>query len=135
MISAASAYCQNTAEEVLSRIQDNRISLDYSCTVKADVSLSSKGNLTVQQNCYRLISQDIEIYCDGSTRWYVDRSSREVYVEKSEGTPEYLNPDYVSAIESLKLKNVVYLPLDDDISIFTFDCSSLGKDWIITDLR
>lgn len=123
--------------QILERLDNSRISLDYSCTVKGQTPFENSGSLTVQQNCYRLSTPGFGIYCDGRTRWTVDTQAREVMIDLSEGTREFLNDvdGYLSQVENLKIRNVKYSPLDADTGIFTFDCSGLGKDWIVTDLR
>ncbi len=111
-----------------------RVSLHYSCTVDgyaAAVELS--GTLLLQGNCYRTEGNGTEIYCDGSTRWTVDRAGKEVYVEKSGGISEVMQ--YRDSISRLVISEVKYLPPSDNPDGFSFDVSALDSSWVITDLR
>ena len=75
----------------------------------------------------------MEIYCDGATRWTVDPQSREVYIETSGGLEELL--PYRDSLTELKLSEVKYQPLSEDLSVFVFDVSALDSSWVVTDLR
>ena len=130
-------YGQDIPGEIRERIQDSRISLDYSCTIKGKVPVKSSGTILVQRECYCVKTSALEIFCNGSTRWVVDRESKEVYVEAAEGTGEFIKKadSYLKNIEDLNIRNVSYSPIDKDLSAFVFDCTSLPDNWVVTDLR
>lgn len=134
---APALFGQEIPERILEHIDDSRISLDYSCTVKAQPPFDNRGSLIIQGNCYRLRTSGFEIYCDARSRWTVDTASKEVVIEPSEGTAEFLGDTegYLSMVENLKLSNVRYAEPDNDIGIFVYDCAGLGDDWVVTDLR
>ena len=75
----------------------------------------------------------MEIYNDGTTRWAVDRESKEVYVEEAEGLEELIA--WQESLTDLKITEVKYLPLLEDLSEFRFDTAALDASWVVTDLR
>lgn len=52
--------------------------------------LTGSGTVEMQDDCYRVEGNGLEIFCDGSSKWTVDRESKEVVIESSD--PD--NPDY-----------------------------------------
>lgn len=128
---------QNDISALIGNLESHRVSLSYSCTVKLDVPMKSQGKLIAQQNCYKLSSAGLDIYCDGTSRWTVDNSSKEVYIESSPGIKEFLgnSREYLDKLSDVKLSDVTIGPADTDTSIFTFDEKSLDSGWIVTDLR
>ena len=133
---ALTASAQSVQEQVAgiaAHLETNRISLRYDCTFTQDAPLKLSGTLTVQGDCYRASGNGMEIYCDGTTRWTVDPQSKEVYIETSGGLEELL--PYRDSLTELKLSEVKYQPLSEDLSVFVFDVSALDSSWVVTDLR
>lgn len=130
---AASAQPQAQIAGILARLRTDRISLHFSCVFTADVPVALAGTLLLQGECYRAQGSGMEIYCDGTTRWTVDPEAKEVYIETAEGLEElYAMRD---ALSEVKISDLNYLPLSDDLSAFRYDTSVLGPDWVVTDLR
>lgn len=123
---------------ILSKLDSSRVSLDFSCTVdNAGTPLRLKGNALAQGNCYRVDAAGMEVRCNGSCRWTVDREAREVYIEEAEGLEEFVSePErYLGAVSDLRIDRVEYTAASEDLSAFCFDTEALGADWVVTDLR
>ncbi len=127
------AAAQPQLDQIAAHLQTDRISLHYACTYTEDTPVKLSGTLLIQGDCYRAVGNGMEIYCDGATRWSVDPASKEVYIEPAEGLSELL--EYRNALTELKITELKYLPLSDDLSPFRFDTAALGPDWVVTDLR
>ena len=133
LLLSLTAAAQPQLSEIAARLQTDRISLRYDCTYTEDTPVKLSGILLIQGDCYRAVGNGMEIYCDGATRWSVDPASKEVYIEPAEGLSELL--EYRNALTELKITELKYLPLSDDLSPFRFDTAPLGPDWVVTDLR
>ncbi len=127
------AAAQPQLDQIAAHLQTDRISLHYACTYTEDTPVKLSGTLLIQGDCYRAVGNGMEIYCDGATRWSVDPASKEVYIEPANGLEELL--EYRNALTELKITELKYLPLSDDLSPFRFDTAALGPDWVVTDLR
>ena len=119
--------------EIAAHLQTDRISLRYDCTYTEDTPVKLTGVLLIQGDCYRAVGNGMEIYCDGTTRWSVDPASKEVYIEAANGLEELL--EYRDSLSALKISDLKYLPLSDDLSAFRFNTAGLGGDWVVTALR
>ena len=132
-LTAAAQVSSQQVAEIASHLDDSRISLHYACTFTQDTPLKLSGTLLIQGECYRARGNGMEIYCDGTTRWTVDPEAKEVYVETSGGLEELLL--YRDSLTELKLSDVKYQPLSEDLTAFVFDTAALDSSWIVTDLR
>ena len=129
---AAAAMAQNaTIDELRKLVETNCVTADYSFLMQEKISCS--GTITVQQPCFKVVGNGLEIYCDGKSRWTVDREAKEVYIEYSESPEEYMA--YLPDVSDLKVTVVKTSPLSDDLKPFFFDVSRLDSSWVITDLR
>lgn len=129
---AAAALAQNaTIDELRKLVETNRVTADYSFLMQDKISCS--GTITVQQPCFKVVGNGLEIYCDGKSRWTVDREAKEVYIEYSESPEEYMA--YLPDVSDLKVTVVKTSPLSEDLKPFFFDVSALDSSWVITDLR
>lgn len=133
LLGAAAFAQQDRLAEIFSHLQTDRISLHVSCVLVTDTEIPLSGDVLIQGGCYRVQGGGMEIYCDGSTRWIVDRSGKEVYVE-SAGDPQELLA-WRDSIYDIEVSELRYLPLSDDLSAFRFDTAALGSEWFVTDLR
>lgn len=124
---------QAQVAEIAAHLETDRISLRYDCTLTQETPVRLTGTLLVQGTCYQAKGNGMEIYCDGTTRWTVDPAAKEVYIEPAEGLEELMA--WRESLSDLKLSDLRYLPLSDDLGPFRFDTASLGSDWIVTDLR
>ena len=133
LLLSLTAAAQPQLGEIAAHLQTDRISLRYDCTYTEDTPVKLTGVLLIQGDCYRAVGNGMEIYCDGTTRWSVDPVSKEVYIEPAEGLSELL--EYRNSLSALKISDLKYLPLSDDLTPFRFDAAALGPDWVVTDLR
>lgn len=81
-------------EGFASRMAGNTASFNYSFEVKGDVPLTGKGAVKISGAAYHMTGNGLEIWCDGTTRWTVDASSKEAYIESvgDEGADYLTNP-------------------------------------------
>ncbi len=134
MLCVAQSLPEKQMAQIARRLSDGqRVSLSYSCTVDGPAPMQLSGRLLLQGECYRAEGNGLEICCNGSTRWTVDREDKEVYIESSGGIREVLQ--YKESLKTLALNDLQYLPGSDDLSPFSFDVSALDSSWVITDLR
>ena len=133
LLLSLTAAAQPQLGEIAAHLQTDRITLRYDCTYTEDTPVRLSGILLIQGDCYRAVGNGMEIYCDGTTRWSVDPVSKEVYIEPAEGLSELL--EYRNSLSALKISDLKYLPLSDDLTPFRFDTAALGPDWVVTDLR
>ena len=77
-----------------SRLETNSISFKYSFEVKSDVTVTGKGSASLSGQSYHMDGNGMEIWCDGMTRWTLDRTSKEAYIESvDDESADYLaNP-------------------------------------------
>ena len=137
LIATSVAFGQNTIADLAGKLDSHKITLNYSCTVKFDVPMKSTGTVTVQQNSYKLSTAGVDIYCDGESRWTVDPSAKEVYIENATGVKEFLSDPqrYLDCLSDVELSNVVIAPLESGNSTFCFNEKALDSSWVVTDLR
>lgn len=154
------AAAQDSQAALKSLLEDNRVSFKYHLSAPAaKFKFVKEGDAVVDGKCYRIYGNELDIRCDGVSKWTIDEASLEVYIESSEGAAEFLaNPAaYFELISELKydgktvsgifhdqsqgadlyfrLDNIVSEPLTGSAEGFTLDTASLGPEWVITDLR
>lgn len=141
-LSSLAAQAQNLSqktegqlEEILARLdRGETVSLEYSCTVNDQLPLELEGSLVLSGNKYYAVGGGLEIYSDGSSRWIVDRESKEVYIESAGSFEEIFG--YKDSLTELSLSNIRYLGTSAEPGVdFSFDTSVLDSDWVVTDLR
>lgn len=126
---------QTDVAKVLGKLGTNRVSAAYDCTIiQNNIPVSLSGKAEVQGNCFHLNGNGMEIYCDGEKLWYVDSESKEVYIENALLLDEYIKEN-IGAVKDIKLADVVYSKISDDLSAFRLDTAALDKSWVVTDLR
>lgn len=155
---APALKAQDSTESLKQLLEGNRVSFSYALTAQDKVQVRSDGTALIDGECYRISGNGLEIYCDGSTKWTVDTHAKEVYLESSDGTREFLaNPsawlgqvhnltvgekvvsgifrDPAGSEISFRFTSITSSPQSGTTSGFTFDTSSLGSGWVVTDLR
>lgn len=129
---------QVPVDAIRAALATSRIAFNFSFLMETDLApIKCEGDALAQGNCYRVNALGLEYYCDGTTRWTVDRESKEVYVESAAGVEEFLvNPDkYLGAMRNLDYSGLQRSTFSEDLSAFTFDTGSLDASWVVTDLR
>lgn len=153
------AAAQTDASALLKKIQGKRVSFDYSLNTADKVSVKHSGSAVVEGNCYHIVDNGAELWCDGKSRWTVDPTAKEVYIEATGMEEDMLvSPskllgsvrDLVAGGSSASgkytgegpgngatfvLTSIKTSAPKGNPSEFSFDVSALDKQWVITDLR
>ena len=151
---------------LLDKVAGHRATFEYRYLISEDgkpFREVTSGNVTVEDNAFRLTGLNLEIISDGITRWSMDPEAKEILIETVEKDNIFTNPSILissyrdhfdmikvksSGSDSLDavvtfddrvkgefiLKNVKYLPKGDKKD-FTLDVKSLEKGFVVTDLR
>lgn len=153
------AGAQSSAAALRKKFDGRRATFEYTMTIMEKVPVKHMGTVLLDGNFYRITDNGLEYRCDGKTRWTIDESSKEVYIEESPGTKAFLAApaEYVDKIKDLIVGETtasgVYSDPVQGVKVtfvltsiktsaptgnpaeFTLDTSSLGKQWVVTDLR
>ncbi len=73
-----------TLSNFIDKVSSSLVSFDYSFSMKAANSkakMTGSGNVKVQGSSFVMDGNGLEIWCDGATRWTVDRLAEEALVE------------------------------------------------------
>lgn len=144
------------AQDILKRFETERISCIYSYTIPGAIAFNFSGEALVQGNCYYLNGNGLEVFCDGTSRWTIDKDAMEVYIENAEDvqnllqaflhnsknmkytgnevTGTFTDPEQETDID-FKLGRIAYTNASEDLSAFTLDVKNLEASYIVTDLR
>lgn len=78
----------------VSAISGKRVSFDYSYTLSAaeGSKMTGSGHVVFQGDSFMQEGNGLETYCDGRSRWTLDRSAREAVAEPVDSS----SPDYLS---------------------------------------
>ncbi len=150
---------QDGASYLKDLVAGNRVTFNYNLGVKGKAPVVMSGKAVIDGDCYSVCGNGLEMYCDGATKWTVDNEAKEVYIESSEGTRDFLaDPsawiDNVKDLKvssstasgtyydkaqdvtlSFKFSSITPSPLSGSTAGFVFDPSALGSEWVVTDLR
>ncbi|MCQ2177931.1 MAG: hypothetical protein MJY42_03480 [Bacteroidales bacterium] len=142
------------AEDIGSR----RVSFSISFS-EQNGSVMYYGDALIQKDCYRVTVNNVSYICDGTTLWIVDRQAMEITIQDAEPLPGGItNPkqllkrtsvtksgkDFLNGVFSVpedrkkydfKMTSVKVESPSADKSAFSYDSSSAGSSWIVTDLR
>lgn len=158
---AICAYAQADIASLKARLDTCRVELSYKYDVAGptSVKVSGSGHIVLDGKCYKAEGNGLSFICNGTTRWTVDQAAKEVYIENSAGTEEFLTDTSTgkSRVSDFKMEgnrargsfldpksgNNLIFQLDEIKMTksgiyskeFEFDTSKLDKTWIITDLR
>lgn len=81
MLLGLAAGAQSIVSDFISTLKGKNASFAYTYTLKADVPMSGKGTVSLQGNAFHMNGNGLDIWCDGKTRWTMDLTSDECYVE------------------------------------------------------
>ena len=150
---------QDKMEYLKNLVLENRVSFNYNVGVRGKAPTVMAGKAVIDGECYSIRGNGMEVYCDGVTKWTVDKSAKEVYVEAAESARDFIvNPDaWIGNVRDLKadktsasgiyhddyqnvdltfrFSSIKSSPLSGSSSGFVFDTSSLDSGWVVTDLR
>lgn len=155
------ALAQDGIDTLRGKVGAGRVSFTYSFSSEGKAPFGGKGKVVVQGPMYICEMEDGgKIWCDGKTRWTLDRESREIYIEDVASSPDILsNPEpYLDNLKDLsvspdgksvsavydtgkirvgvKIASIAELP---PVSAGNYFCPDLTKysssGWTVTDLR
>lgn len=154
------AFCQSSADAFRKKLQGKRATFEYSLTITSgNVPVKHSGTVLLDGNCYKISDNGLEYRCDGKNLWTIDPAAKEVYIEESAGTKSYLadptgqldkvkdlivGESSASGVYSDPAQGVKMTFVLTDIKTsaptgergpFRLDTASLGKEWVVTDLR
>lgn len=155
-----SARAQGDAAAYLkAMLEKGRVTAVYNYTVEGGTPVSGYGTAVLEGNCFRLDSGNLQVFCDGNAIYTVDTGAKEVYIEKADSAGSFLKDpkDLLESIQDLKYnatslsgsipdpqnENTLHFVLSDikkegpsgNRDEFRFNPSSVGPDWVVTDLR
>ena len=96
---SCSQYCISNAagpvcslERLEGRVNSSEISFSYTYkSTKDNVSMTGQGTVILQGDAFILDVNGMEIYCDGTTRWTLDRKAEELVIESYDSCLEDLS--------------------------------------------
>lgn len=95
---AATILCASTAtagdaiDRFAERVAQSRVTFGYSYHVKGEIPLTGKGSIELQGVCFKMNSNGVEIFSNGSTRWTIDREAAECYIENAAAQERLTDP-------------------------------------------
>ena len=90
-ISLPSGAKSKTLEAFINKVSSSLVTFDYSFslqTTRSKSKIGGEGSVKVQNDAFVMEGGVLEVWCDGSTRWTVDRISEEALIEKVEDSGE-----------------------------------------------
>lgn len=89
---ALGAQNESILSAYATKLASNSLSFDYSFEVKSDVTVTGNGRASLSGASYHMEGNGMEIWCDGSTRWTLDVSAKEAYIESvADDSSNYLD--------------------------------------------
>ncbi len=81
----SASFAQSVWQRFSASVSDYDVSFSYSFSMKSKTVITGTGTADVQGNMFSVTGNGLEIKCDGVSRWTVDQSAQEVYIESVEG--------------------------------------------------
>ncbi len=116
-LSQVSLAKSKALDAFVSKVSTSLVSFDYSFTMSAKkAKMTGDGSVKVQGSCFFVDGNGLEIWCDGKTRWTIDRLSEEALVEQVDDSFDSYATNPALMISSI----------DDAFSEVSFGCSKFG---------
>ena len=80
-VCAAFAQEQGPLDAIARTLSSGESRFNYSFEVKGDIPMKGNGAAALCGEAYHIFGNEMEIWCDGKTRWTIDRNTCEAYVE------------------------------------------------------
>ena len=80
-----------TLADFIGKVSSSLVKFDYSFTMQTSNSkskMTGEGKVKVQDDCFYMEGNGLEVWCDGSTRWTVDRFAEEALIEPVDGSSD-----------------------------------------------
>ncbi len=83
LASGVASYAKSkTLEAFAAKVSSSLVTFDYSFTMPTQKSkMTGSGSVKVQGDSFFVDGSGLEVWCDGATRWTIDRVSEEALVE------------------------------------------------------
>lgn len=153
LFAAASLAAAELPAYLSQMIASSCVRADFTYVAEGRTKVSGEGRISVQDSCYVLDLNLMQVYCDGTRRWSVDPAAKEVCIEKAPGSVKgeiagYLIESFhrlpsgglkttVTSGNGTRIRLDVPAIKEDSkqpLSLFRFDTSQLDGTWVITDL-
>ena len=72
---------ENVVTRFAVKVENSRLAVDYSFVLHDKTRMTGKGAIVIQSDAFKLNEHGLEIYCDGQSRWIVDKEAKEVAIE------------------------------------------------------
>lgn len=129
--------------------QEISFSFDFTYVLDTKVPVNGSGSALLHNDCYHVVLDGVNYWCDGQTCWIVDEESKEVYIDYPADYSGYLKTADISYSGKVPSKVVIKmedgtkatLSVDNFIlnptvdQLFSFDTESLSPEYIVTDIR
>lgn len=96
MLVSLTALCQgnDAYKTFVSKVAESRADFTYSYSTGSETRMTGKGRAMVQDDCFYLAGNGLELYCDGKSVATLDRTAKEVILESVDGEDQgnYVNP-------------------------------------------
>lgn len=159
LLACCCAFGQQDIQAILGSAAAGRVSFTFRFNPEGKEKKVTSGKVTIQNRCFLIDMGMMKVICDGKSRWTVDKLSEEVYIEDGSKLPAiFADPAVlmsclsdVSATDgkikgtfslpekrgryNFEFSGFSYAPASGDSSDFSLDTASLGKSWVVTDLR
>ena len=74
-------HAGNVVTDFAAKAASSRVAFRYTYSVNNAVKLQGSGSALVQGDAFYVQGDGLDVYCDGKTRWTVDKTAKEVIVE------------------------------------------------------
>jgi hypothetical protein len=72
---------EDVLDNFVNKVSSSLVTFSYTYSVNAKVKIQGSGNAIVQGEAFYMKGNGLEIWCNGKTRWTVDRAASEALIE------------------------------------------------------
>lgn len=95
LASGVGAWADDALGRFTARVASSRAEFDYSFSAGRDTRMTGSGRAVIQDDCFLVRGDGLEMYCNGKEIWTVDPDAGEVIVESLEVGGTAANPVYL----------------------------------------
>ena len=77
----ATAQESGPLDAFAANLASGEVSFKYSFEVKGDIPMKGNGTAALNGDSYHVFGNGMDLWCDGKTRWTIDRNAQEAYIE------------------------------------------------------
>ena len=71
-----------TLDEFVSKVSSSLVSFEYSFSCQVNgTKMTGEGDVLLQDDCFKVVGNGLDIRCDGKTRWTLDTFAEEAVIE------------------------------------------------------